>query len=329
MGACGLDRGDRLRAPVRPKVIEHQHLIRLEPWDECRLDETHKALLVHCALKRAQAHRTSKADDTDHREVDARVGRTEPVGTKSSRRPATCSAHREVRSGLIEKEQLLGGDQVHELREDFALLLDVRALGFARGEALFLGVKPKRCRARSMDDGVTLGRLRLFQARVSSTTVASACDCTRSANASRSSMPIRGVWPPPCGRGSSFPVLRWSRTIRLTLASPTPKRSARRTKDPSPARYALRIRERRSRDSGGGIVIVDHNYPIQTTALCCKRSAAESLLNSRPVLRSPYRGRLARQASPHGGNLASARRHVGSMNLLPPPRDFHSLRRLS
>jgi hypothetical protein len=135
----------------RAEVVHHDDVAGAQRRREVLVEETSEHRSRRTSFHRHQRPHPIERNGADHREHGAAVARHFAERPVASRRPGVLAHHRDVRTGLAEKDQVLGRGRLDLFEEILAPPLDVRAAGLARDDALFSCVP--RSLQRSDHDG--------------------------------------------------------------------------------------------------------------------------------------------------------------------------------
>src|SRR5690606_14573441 len=119
-------------------------------------------------------------------------------------RPAVLSRHLDIAAGLVEEDDVVPVDAVHQLLERGARLFDVGPELLRRPEAFFFLVMPARRSARAMTERLTSTPTASSHTSQSSYCVASRCFSTRARSVGSCSSVMSPGFPPPCGSATTL-----------------------------------------------------------------------------------------------------------------------------
>lgn len=145
---------------------------------------------------------------------------SESDGPRPPLRPAILSAHAGLDGGFIQEDEAAGISLDRQLERSASGAVCVR-LALYGGELLFFREKPRRRRARLIDERLSFTDSLCANASASSAWVMSGCSLMIATNVSATDPRMGDRFPPPRGFGTTPPVSRWRLRTRLTVASPT------------------------------------------------------------------------------------------------------------
>src|SRR6478672_8496932 len=228
---------------VGGQVIEHDDIASSEARHQASLHPGEKPWRVHRRPAGRQGQPPVDPHGPDHRQVLAPVHGARFNQLGAAREPRVRPPHGEIRARFVEKHPPSGIYDGGPGVEGRAFVLDPCTIELRRPRPFFLKTYPRRCSARSTLDRWTraVGDARWLYARVSSPVVWSGRASTNCCSSARSTGEVH---PPPLASGSTTPVVRWRRTHRGQVATPSSNRAATTAYASVPASYACTARAR-------------------------------------------------------------------------------------
>src|SRR5215218_1725666 len=222
---------------VGAQVVEDDDVAGAQLRREPVADPGDERLAGGCRPLRAQRDPPLLIDRPDQRQVVAPVHRARFDVFRALLDPRVRAAHREVRPGVIDKNEAPPVDAAPPAAVRRAFPLDVRAVDLTGPRPFFLSTYPARRTARHRLDGVVwwaAGARRLY-AQQSSAHVASRASAISAWSIGRR---MGDCQPPPLGTAATVPSVRNWITHRWIVRAPTAHTAARSSYVPSPASYA-------------------------------------------------------------------------------------------
>ncbi len=242
------------------KVVHHDDIVLSESRQQVFTDEVQEHICRRAPFDVHEGRETSSGERPDHRRHGSAIARHVPDSALAQGSSRVLRCHGDVRSRLVNEDELVGWNLADLLDEPFPMLDHRGALSLRWNNGLFFRVNWSRSRtARPRVASLTHTPVRSPSSTASSGSVMSALASRISRSTSRPASSIFESLPPVAGLGLISPVCRNCRMRRFTDARPTSKRSATSCQVTPPLWTALMIRSRRSKDRGAGTAGSDHN----------------------------------------------------------------------